>query len=63
MEPENVPEEPTKVVDKAKLLKMLKDELEQFNNPSTYMSSEYYIECRAKADVIEDIIFSVTYNF
>lgn len=39
-----------------KILKELRDELKDYQTPSTYQDDEYYVVCKAKAEAYEEAI-------
>ena len=41
------------------ILKKIKDELDMYRNPGSYMPEEYYIRCEAKAEALEEVIYII----
>ncbi|HET8688503.1 MAG TPA: hypothetical protein VFM18_17970 [Methanosarcina sp.] len=39
-----------------KAIAIVKAEIECFDNPGAYHEEEYYVRCRAKVDVLEDVL-------
>lgn len=46
-----------KKIDQA--IKEVRDLIEEYSSPMTYQESEYYERCRAKVDVLEDLLHTL----
>jgi hypothetical protein len=41
------------------ILELLRSEVETYENPGSYCESEWYDKCRAKAEILNDLIYII----